>query len=240
MDVVPTVFIVEDSEEVGVALSRLLSAIGCKVRSFASAERFLNDQDAATPGCLLIDVCLPGLSGIELQHQLIGSQCARPIIFMTGMGDIQTSVDAMKAGAIDFLTKPIEPESLFAAIERALLRDAEQRMQHATRRMIETRLQALTVRERQVLAHLVRGRLNKQIAADLGIGEKTVKVHRARVMSKMAVRSIAPLVQLCIAAGIPGEPSSRVGAAVESDSPSATIPGFFPLTASLSSSIPCM
>jgi FixJ family two-component response regulator len=129
MDVAPTVFIVEDSEEYRVALSRLLITVGYKVRLFDSAEPFLIAQDAATtPGCLLLNVCLPGLSGIELQQQLIGSQCAHPIICMTDKGDIQTGVRAMKAGAIDFPMKPIDPESLFAAIEPALRRDAEQRV----------------------------------------------------------------------------------------------------------------
>jgi FixJ family two-component response regulator len=129
MDVAPTVFIVEDSEEYRVALSRLLTTVAYKVSLFDSAERFLIAQDAATtPGCLLLNVCLPGLSGIELQQQLIGSQCVHPIIFMTDKGDIQTGVRGMKTGAIDFLMKPIDPESLFAASEPALRRDVEQRV----------------------------------------------------------------------------------------------------------------
>lgn len=207
-NVAPTVFIVEDAQEVRVALSRMLAAAGYPVRSFETAERFLGEQDPALPGCLLLDVCLPGLSGIELQHQLVGSQYARPIIFVTGTADIQISVQAMKEGAIDFLTKPVDKQRLFAAVDQAFRRDGDQRMERAIRRAIEKRLQTLTVRERQVLEHVTRGRLNKQIAADLSIGEKTVKVHRGRVMAKMAVRSVAELVQLCTRAGLAmGSPS---------------------------------
>jgi FixJ family two-component response regulator len=203
---VPTVFIIEDNPAVSVALSRMLTALGYEVRAFESAERFLSDQDATGPGCLLLDVCLPGLSGIELQHRLVGSSCGRlrPIVFLSGAADIQTSVRAMKDGAIDFLTKPIDPESLTAAIQHALRRDAEQRKQRAIHSMIDSRLQSLTGRERQVLEHVIGGRLNKQIAAELDIREKTVKVHRARVMSKMRVRTVAELVQLCATVGVNG------------------------------------
>jgi FixJ family two-component response regulator len=199
---VPTVFIVEDTHEVSVALTRMLTAAGYQVRCFDSAEHFLCKQDPEAPGCLLVDVCLPGLSGIELQHQLIGSQCARPIVFITGMGDIQTSVHAMKEGAVDFLTKPIDTPSLLAAIEQAFRRDAEQRTNRAIQKILNKRLQTLSKRERQVLEHVIVGRLNKQIAADLGIGEKTIKVHRGRMMSKMAVRSVAELVHLCTSVGL--------------------------------------
>jgi FixJ family two-component response regulator len=234
----PTVFIVEDSHDVCVALARMLTSAGCQVRSFESAECFLSDQDVATPGCLLLDVGLPGLSGIELQHQLAALRCARPIIFITGAADIQTSVRAMKQGAIDFLTKPIDPETLLAAIEQALRRDAQQRAEHAIYSMIDQRIQTLTKRERQVLEHVLCGQLNKQIAADLGIGEKTVKVHRARVMSKMTVRSVAQLVQLCARVGITeGPPGWCTGAAVLNlpsiDRPSVRIRGIPPPRASM-------
>jgi FixJ family two-component response regulator len=204
---IPTVFLVDDAIEVRTAVSRLLTAAGYQVRAFESAGRFLEEQDAGAPGCLLLDICLPGLSGIELQRELMSSPCARPIVFLTGMGDIQTSVNAMKAGAVDFLTKPIDDERLFAAVEQALRLDAEQRLQRAIRDAIEQRLMILTPRERQVMAHVIRGRLNKQIAAELHTGEKTIKVHRARVMSKMHARSVPELVHLALRAGVAIEPT---------------------------------
>jgi FixJ family two-component response regulator len=203
----PTVFIVDDAPQIRVALSRLLSAADYDVRSFDSAEQFLEEHDVNLPGCLLLDYFMPGLSGLELQRALIGSQCTRPIIFLTGAGDVQVSVNAMKGGAVDFLTKPIDSGLLFAAVEQALHRDATQRRMGDIRCVIQRRFDTLTARERQVLAEVVRGRMNKQIAADLGTGEKTVKVHRARVMSKMDARSIAQLVQLAGRVGISIQPN---------------------------------
>jgi FixJ family two-component response regulator len=202
-----TVFIVDDAREVRTGLSRLLAAAGYRVRAFESAASFLQEHDAEVPGCLLLDVCMPGLSGLELQRTLVGSPGARPIVFLTGRGDIQTSVHAMKEGAVDFLTKPVDDSQLFAAVDQALKRDAEQRLERAIRDTIQRRLAMLTPRERQVMAHVIRGRLNKQIAADLGTGEKTVKVHRARVMSKMVARSVAELVQLAARVGVGIEPA---------------------------------
>jgi FixJ family two-component response regulator len=190
-----TVFIVEDSAEVRNALSRVLTAAGHQVRSFESAERFLSEPDEKVPGCLLLDICMPGLNGIELQRELAASPGARPIVFLTGMGDIQTSVHAMKEGAVDFLTKPVDPGQLLAAIDQALWRDSQQRMQRAIQVTFDQRFNTLTPRERLVMGHVVRGRLNKQIAGLLGCVEKTVKVHRARVMAKMRVRSVADLVR---------------------------------------------
>jgi FixJ family two-component response regulator len=188
-------------------LSRLLEAADFQVRAFESAESFLRDHDAEAPGCLLLDVCMPGLTGPELQHLLASSRFARPIVFLTGMGDVQTSVHAMKDGAVDFLTKPVDDAQLFEAVERALRRDVEQRQERSIRNTIQQRLEVLTPRELQVMAQVIRGRLNKQIAADLGTGEKTVKVHRARVMSKMMVRSVAELVQLGARVGVSMEPT---------------------------------
>jgi len=203
-----TVFIVDDARQVRVALSRLLTAKGYQVHAFESAERFLREQDAEATGCLLLDVFLPGLSGLELQRSLIGSPLARPIVFLSGKSDIEISVQAMKTGAIDFLTKPIDVERLVAAVEQALRRDAEQRRDRAIRNMIQQRLKELTKRERQVMEHVICGRLNKQIAVDLGIHEKTVKVHRARIMPKMGVRSVAELVQLAARGGVAMEPKT--------------------------------
>jgi FixJ family two-component response regulator len=202
-----TVFIVDDSCEVRAGLTRLLEAADFQVHAFESAESFLRDHDVDAPGCLLLDVCMPGLTGPELQRLLASSRFARPIVFLTGMGDVQTSVHAMKDGAVDFLTKPVEDARLFEAVELALRRDAEQRRESSIRNTIQRRLEVLTPRERQVMAQVIRGRLNKQIAADLGTGEKTVKVHRARVMSKMMVRSVAELVQLGARVGVSMEPT---------------------------------
>jgi FixJ family two-component response regulator len=204
-----TVFIVDDNLEVRTSLTRVLSTGGYRTRAFESAECFLQEQDAAEPGCLLLDIYLPGLSGIDLQRSLDGSPCARPIIFLTGMADIQTSVIAMKAGAIDFLTKPIDSEKLFSAVNEGLRRDAEQRAEREIRCAIETRLRTLTPREHEVLKFVISGRLNKQISAIIGTGEKTVKVHRSRVMAKMRVRSVAELVHLAERVGIVGEPTIR-------------------------------
>jgi FixJ family two-component response regulator len=202
-----TVFIVDDALEVRTGLSRLLGMAGYGVRAFESAESFLKEHDAGVPGCLLLDVCMPGLSGPELQHSLANAGLTRQIVFLTGNGDIQTSVLAMKEGAVDFLTKPVDDVRLFAAVEHAIRRDAEQRLERSIRHTIQQRLEILTPRERQVMAQVIRGRLNKQIAADLGTGEKTVKVHRARVMSKMMVRSVAELVQLGARVGVAIEPT---------------------------------
>jgi len=191
-----TVFVIDDDPAVCRALSRMLNAAGYRVRAFESAEDFLAEGDAEAPGCLLLDVCLPGLDGMELQRSLLSAPCPRPIVFLTGRSDIQTSVNAMKAGAVDFLTKPIDGERLVTAIDRALRCDAERRLEYAIRSSIQRRFDKLTPREKQVMDGMVHGRLNKVIAAGLGIGEKTVKVHRARLMEKMGVRSVAELVPL--------------------------------------------
>ena len=197
-----TVFIVDDSPEVCVALSRVLAAAGHRVRSFETAERFFEEHDSETPGCLLLDICMPDMSGLDVQRSLGLLTPARPIVFLTGHADIQTSVHTMKAGAIDFLTKPIDHADLIAAINRALEVDLAARNERAIHQLIERRFEALTQREREVMNHVIRGRLNKQIAADLGIGEKTVKVHRGRIMSKAKVRSVAELVHLAVRVGV--------------------------------------
>ena len=207
-----TIFIVDDNRGTRMALSRLLEAGGYQVRSFDSAESFLKVQDATTPGCLVLDVCMPGLSGLELQRLLVGSPNARPVIFLTGTDDIQQSVLAMKQGAIDFLTKPIDDRRLFAAVEQALRRDGEQRSERAVLNRIQQCLDTLTPRERVVMEQVIRGRLNKQIAWQMGIGVKTVKLHRWHVMSKMGVHSVAELTQLAMRAGIAIERAVRIDA----------------------------
>jgi FixJ family two-component response regulator len=204
-----TVFLVDDDASVVKALSRLLRAKGYDVQPFTSSQAFLDDHDAAVPGCAVLDVGMPGVNGLDLQHALtLAVSQPRPIIFLTGKGDIPTSVRAMRAGAVDFLTKPVDGGALLAAIARAADQDAKSRHDHAALTAIQVRLLSLTPREREVLAHVVAGKLNKQIAADLGTVEKTVKVHRSRMMEKMGVRSVADLVRLAERAGIdkPGAP----------------------------------
>jgi FixJ family two-component response regulator len=200
---------VDDAQEVRAGLSRLLVAAGYRVRAFQSAESFLDEQDGDSPGCLLLDFCMPGLNGLELQHVLAGLPSARPIVFLSGQSDIDTAVRAMKAGAVNFLTKPMDPNRLFAAVEQAFRQDVSQRLERNIRITIQQRLLRLTPRERQVMNHIIRGRLNKQIAAELGACEKTIKVHRARMMEKMSVRSVAELVRLSSRVGITVEPVLR-------------------------------
>ncbi len=209
-----TVFILDDDDDVRLALTRLLRARGYDTRAFSSAESFLGASETDTPGCLLLDIAMPGLSGLELQQALASSMCDRPIVFLTANADVHTGVHAMKAGAVDFLTKPVDEVSLVAALEGALRVDSLERSERASHCAAQRRAAALTPREREVLERVVRGRLNKQIAAELGTGEKTVKVHRARMMSKMGVRSVAELVVL--AARMSG---ARRPAAANSPSP---------------------
>jgi FixJ family two-component response regulator len=203
---------VDDTLEVRAGLSRLLGTAGYRVRTFESAESFLQESDSETPGCLLLDFCMPGLNGLELQRRLGGSPFARPIVFLSGQSDIQTAVQAMREGAVNFLTKPIDADRLFAAVGEAFKVDADQRFERSIRITIQQRMLRLTPRERQVMNQVIHGRLNKQIAADLGTGEKTIKVHRARVMEKMSVRSVAELVRLSSRVGIAEEPALGRGA----------------------------
>lgn len=197
-----TVFLVDDDAAIRKALTRLLVAAGLDVRSFASPQAFLERHDPAVPGCLVLDVAMPGLNGLELQRVLAESGCNRPIIFLTGRGDVPMSVHAMKAGAVDFLTKPVADDVLLEAIHAALEKDRSTRRTHTELDSIKDRLATLTQREREVLKHVVSGQLNKQIAADLGTVEKTIKVHRGRVMAKMQVGTFADLVRAADRAGI--------------------------------------
>jgi FixJ family two-component response regulator len=197
-----TIFLVDDDPGVLKALSRLLRARRYEVRSFSSAREFLACHDAAIAGCAVLDVALPGLDGLALQRTLTVGGSHRPVVFITGQGDIPTSVRAMKAGAIDFLTKPVSDQDLLGAIARAQEQDAQARRTHAELASILARITTLTPREREVLTHVITGRLNKQIAGDLGTVEKTIKVHRGRVMDKLGVRTVADLVRLADKAGI--------------------------------------
>ncbi|HKT74938.1 MAG TPA: response regulator [Steroidobacteraceae bacterium] len=205
-----TLFIVDDDEEVRRSLARLLRSVGYMTRAFSSAADFLVNYDSAGAGCIILDLAMPGLSGLELQQCLSATGCHRPIIFLTGNGDITTSVRAMKAGAVNFLTKPVDDRDLFAAVEEALAIDIAERAAWRARHSVYERLATLTPRERQVMEHVVAGRLNKQVAGELGTAEKTVKVHRARVMRKMRARSLAELVKLAGLVGIQSADSSEL------------------------------
>ena len=201
-DPAPTVYLVDDDVSVLRGLGRLLAAAGMKVAAFDSPREFLGRLDPAAAGCLVLDVAMPGLNGLELQQALAAKGSVLPIVFLTGRGDIPISVEAMKRGAADFLTKPVDDEELLAAIRNAFERNRASRRAREERAQIEERLARLTAREREVLERVVTGRLNKQIAAELGIVEKTIKVHRAHVMEKMGVRTLAELVRLSGRAGI--------------------------------------
>jgi FixJ family two-component response regulator len=207
-----TVFIVDDDQAVLRAVARLLSAAGYRTRPFRSPREFLSMHDPAEPGCAVLDVAMPDVDGLELQQALFADGAERPIIFVTGKGDVPTSVRAMKAGAVDFLTKPVGGEALLAAVERARQLDSQARQARGEMESIEANLARLTPREREVFTHVVAGRLNKQIAGDLGTVEKTIKVHRGRMMSKLGVRTVQDLVRLAERAGIrPLAASGRPG-----------------------------
>jgi len=197
----PTVHIVDDNAHFLTATSRLLRASGFVVRTFASAGDFLTQRDGEAPGCVLADVRMPGMDGLELQSALAHSQNPLPILFLTGHGDIPSSVRAMRAGAEDFLEKRAPKAQLLAAVTRALARDAMERAARVRQRELRTRFDALTKRELEVLGHVVRGRLNKQIAGDLGIHERTVKLHRTAITTKLRVQSVAELTRLAEEAG---------------------------------------
>ncbi|HEY1804522.1 MAG TPA: response regulator [Terracidiphilus sp.] len=191
-----TVHLVDDDPSVLRALSRFLNAKGYDVRPFASAQEFLDRHDPTVPGCAIFDLSMPGLDGLRLQQILAADGVQRPIIFLTGVGDIPASVRAMRAGAVDFLTKPARKEDLLLAISRAEASDAEARQARAELTVLQAKIASLTPREREVLSHVVAGQLNKQIAGDLGTVEKTIKFHRSRMMRKLGVRTVADLVRL--------------------------------------------
>ena len=191
MERAPVIYVVDDDEAVLRSLARVLTAAGYGSEAHASAEAFLARHDPEAPGCVILDLGLPGMDGFEVQQKLAAGGSERSVIFLTGLGDIPASVRAMKAGAVDFLTKPVEAGALLAAVEQAIARDAAARAALAEGDAVRRNLARLTPREREVLEGVLAGRLNKQIAWELGTAEKTVKVHRGRMMKKMGFRSLA-------------------------------------------------
>jgi FixJ family two-component response regulator len=200
---------VDDDPDVRTATSRLLHAADYQTRTFESAAEFLANHEDEVPGCIILDIAMSGLTGLQLQERLVERGCVHPIIFLTGVGNVPISVKAMKAGAVNFLTKPVEEDELFATVDEAIRLDQSGRRLRARKQIISHRLERLTPREREVFQLVIAGRLNKQIAASLGTVEKTVKVHRARVMHKLGARTVAELVQLAACVGVVAAPPLR-------------------------------
>ncbi len=198
----PVIFVVDDDPSVRKSLTRVVAAAGYAVEAFASAREFMAREPFIGPCCVVLDVRMPGLTGLDLQEALAGPGHRMPIVFITGHGDISMSVKAMKAGAVDFLTKPFDVERLLDAVRRAVAKDVKDLTDEGRTGEILARVKRLTPRETEVFALVVTGMLNKQIAGELGIGEKTVKVHRARVMEKMQADSLAELVRLADRAAV--------------------------------------
>lgn len=192
----PVVYVVDDDVSVREALESLIRHSGWQPEIFASADEFLSRPRAPTPSCLILDVALPGLNGLELQQRIAAELQAMPVIFITGYGDVPTSVRAMKAGAAEFLTKPFAEDVLLGAVERAIEQSEAALDRHAQRQSLRERYATLTRREREVMSLVVSGRLNKQVGSDLGISEITVKAHRGKMMHKMKARTVADLVRM--------------------------------------------
>jgi FixJ family two-component response regulator len=198
-----TIFVVDDDPAVRKSLTRLMRSAGWNAEAFSSAREFLARPPFSGTGCVVLDVSMPGMTGPELREQMAARRIALPVVFLTGRGDIPTGVEAMKKGAVDFLMKPVDSGVLLPAIRLALERHRTTRAREKEQERIHRRLARLSAREREVMGYVITGALNKQIAGELGIAEKTIKVHRGRVMQKMEVASVAELVHLCDTNGIP-------------------------------------
>jgi len=206
----PTVFIIDDDPSARRGITRLVRAAGMHVESFASARDFLETEKYDGPGCIVLDVRMPEMTGPELQSELVKAEYSMPIIFLSAHADVEITAEAMKQGAVDFLTKPVDRDDLLEAIRVSLAKDAENRAQRAELSAINERINSLTPREYEVMTYVATGMLNKQIAAELGISEETVKIHRGRVMQKLGIVSVAELVRLCEKVGIePNQPLRR-------------------------------
>ncbi len=205
----PLIALIDDDAGVRESLSRLLSVHGFAVAPYVDPQEFLDDLETNPPVCVVADLTTPHLSGFELQQELADRGVGYPIVFITGFGDIRSSVEAMRRGAVDFLVKPFAPKDLLAAVERGVAASADVHEERARLQWLHRRLELLTAREREVFELVVAGYLNKQIGAHLGISEKTVKVHRARVMRKMSARSIAQLARVAEQLGIDAKRESR-------------------------------
>jgi FixJ family two-component response regulator len=205
----PTVFIIDDDPSARRGLTRLVRAAGLNAESFGSARDFLASDRRDGPGCIVLDVSMPNMTGPELQEELCRDDYCMPIIFLSAHGDVPTAAQTLKKGAVDFLTKPVDRDDLLSAIHQSLAKDAENRDQRTEREAINEGIRELTSREYEVMTWVITGMLNKQIAAELGISEETVKIHRGRVLHKLGVDSVARLVRLCEKVGIaPAEPGS--------------------------------
>ena len=195
------VFVVDDDASMRDAISRLLNAVGLTVQTFASARAFLNRRLPEVPGCLVLDVRLPGLSGLDLQREMVERGIHIPVVFITGHGDIPMSVQAMKAGAVEFLTKPFRDQDLLDAVRSGIQLDRKEREERTELAELRDCVGLLTQREQEVMSLVVSGLLNKQIALQLGTSEKTIKIHRSQVMRKMRASSLADLVRMCLKLG---------------------------------------